>query len=365
MQQLQQLQQQPSGGSSTHPSADGTVSPFLVAGSGSGSFSGPPGIGRPSPVMNADDIFRMAGWSSPTPGAPGGAALLGGGMYVNAAGGNEGTATNANSPSPFSWRKGPVLDQPVAVKEGAPTGKVGTTGGEVNAENLDKVQQTLASMNQRGKGSGSMNVEGAGGSGGGGVSQQHSSSGLNRSQRSQDDHTTTNAHISIDVAAGSWQTTTDNNVTSSTTLRDSAEFSASETEMVVEKDLTGQFRDVSRSFQSQDSHGRTGTTGGNVLGEGEEKKDSHDVHRGVGGDDKSDEDDLDDDRGLESLPETYEEIYEISNRNRKRNKEKKRQRDGDDGDDGADVPQVGRLEYNDRQTSVFLSDMSGHEMIRK
>ena len=217
-------------------------------------------------------------------------------------------------------------------------GKIGTVGGEVNAANLDKVQQTLTSMNQRGKGSESMAMVG---SGGGSTSQPPSSS---QSQKSQLDDQINSAHISIDVAAGSWQTTNGQNM-DSTTVRDSAEFSTtSETEMMVEKDLTGQFRDVSRSFQSQGSnhshrgvgHGGVGT-GVNVLGEGEEKKDSQ---RFVGGDDKSDEDDIDDDGGLESLPGTYEEIYEISNRNRKRNKEKKRQRDGDDGDEAADVPQV-------------------------
>ena len=48
-QQLQHLS-----GGATHHSGDGAASPFLRAGGGGG-FSGnaPPGIGRPSPVMNA------------------------------------------------------------------------------------------------------------------------------------------------------------------------------------------------------------------------------------------------------------------------------------------------------------------------
>ena len=215
----------------------------------------------------------------------------------------------------------------------------------MNPANLDKVQQTLTSMNQRGKGagSGSLGMEGGGGASHQSSSSSSSSSSGSQSQRSQqDDHT--HANISIDVAAGSWQTTNGSNM-APTTVRDSAEFSTtSETEMVVEKDLTGQFRDVARSFQSQESNhsrGGVGRGGVGVLGEGEEKKNSQPQRSvGVAGDDKSDDDDLDDDRGLESLPGTYEEIYEISNRNRKRNKEKKRQRDGDDGDEAADVPQV-------------------------
>ena len=66
----------------------------------------------------SDDIFRLAGWSSPAPGALGGNMVGGGnsGMNANAAGGIDGVST-ASSPSPFSWRKGPILDQPAAVKD--------------------------------------------------------------------------------------------------------------------------------------------------------------------------------------------------------------------------------------------------------
>ena len=52
---MQQQLQQSSGGMA-HQSGDGSASPFSVAGSGGGlSGSGPQGISRPSPVMNAGE----------------------------------------------------------------------------------------------------------------------------------------------------------------------------------------------------------------------------------------------------------------------------------------------------------------------
>ena len=70
------------------------------------------------PCLLPDDIFRLAGWSSPAPGALGGSLIGGAGMNVNAGGGSDGAS--ANSPSPFSWRKGPVLDPPALKDTGEP-----------------------------------------------------------------------------------------------------------------------------------------------------------------------------------------------------------------------------------------------------
>ena len=180
----------------------GSASPFLVAGSGGAG----PGTGRdnkplPSPVMNADDIFRLAGWSSPAPGAAPGVAV---GMVT--------AGRVANSPSPFSWRKGPA-ELPPGAKGGV--GGEQTLSGTASGEDTGAQEENL---------------------------QQQPGGAIHGVLWRGGDATTSHGDEAVDPS--------DIDISAEKVVK-------------VEKDLTCQFRDASSSQGS-----------GAVLGEGEGKRDS-------------------------------------------------------------------------------------------